>query len=75
MDGRLRREALAAGVEYISAWDVFCNQDGCLTRVGNDRRNLTAWDDAHLSVAGSNFLVDSIKSRLFPDVKPDEVAR
>jgi hypothetical protein len=64
LDARIRQKARADGVEYISAWDVFCNQDGCLARVGNNQ--LTAWDNAHLTVAGSDYLANAIKSRLFP---------
>jgi hypothetical protein len=68
LDAEMRQKALAAGVEYISAWDAFCNPDGCLTRVGKDGKDITAWDDAHLSVAGSIYLANAIKSQLFPDL-------
>jgi peptidoglycan/LPS O-acetylase OafA/YrhL len=65
LDALIRQKAHADGVEYISVWDVFCNQDGCLARVGNNQ--LTAWDSAHLTVAGSDYLANAIKSRLFPE--------
>lgn len=42
---------------YISAFQIFCNKDGCLTRTGADIDSLTAWDESHLTGAGSAFLV------------------
>ena len=68
LDGQIRQKAHDNDVEYISVWDVFCDQDGCLARVGNNQ--LTAWDDAHLTVAGSDFLANAIESRLFPELLP-----
>jgi lysophospholipase L1-like esterase len=72
LDALIRQKARANGVEYISVWDVFCNQDGCLARVSNNHKDkdLTAWDYAHLTVAGSDFLANAIKSRLFPGLLP-----
>ena len=40
----MRQRALSAGAEYISAWDIFCNEDGCLARVGKDEKFLSAFD-------------------------------
>jgi hypothetical protein len=68
LDGQIRQKAHDNDVEYISVWDVFCDQDGCLARVGNNQ--LTAWDDSHLTVAGSDFLANAIESRLFPELLP-----
>ena len=66
LDAQIRQKARADNVEYISVWDVFCNPQGCLARVGNNHNNLTAWDYAHLTVAGSDFLANAIRSQLFP---------
>ena len=55
----------AAGVEYISAWRVFCNPEGCLTRVGPTANDVVTTDIVHLSNAGSQFLVEAIEGSLF----------
>ena len=54
-----------AGVEYISAWRVFCNPEGCLTRVGPTANDVVTTDIVHLSNAGSQFLVEAIEGSLF----------
>jgi peptidoglycan/LPS O-acetylase OafA/YrhL len=70
LDAQVRQKARADDVEYISIWDVFCNQDGCLARVGNNHKHLISFDYAHLTVAGSDFLANAIKSQLFPELRP-----
>lgn len=45
------------GIHYISVRNVFCNDDGCLTRIGQNQSELTAFDPGHLTVPGSIFLV------------------
>jgi peptidoglycan/LPS O-acetylase OafA/YrhL len=64
-DRRMEAAARAAGVEYISARNVLCNADGCLTRVGPTADDVVATDIVHLSEHGSIFLVDAIADRLF----------
>jgi peptidoglycan/LPS O-acetylase OafA/YrhL len=54
------------GVEYISAWHVLCNSEGCMTRVGPTANDVVTTDLVHLSNSGSNFLADSIGKILFP---------
>jgi peptidoglycan/LPS O-acetylase OafA/YrhL len=54
-----------AGVEYISAWKVFCNSDGCLTRTGPTAADVVATDLVHLSDSGSRFLAQAMAKRLF----------
>lgn len=47
--------------EYVSVIDVLCNTDGCLTYTGEDmKESLTAWDRAHLTVSGSEFLARNL---------------
>jgi peptidoglycan/LPS O-acetylase OafA/YrhL len=75
LDTQMRQKVLAADVEYISVWDVFCNADGCLTRIGDNKTDITSDDYAHLTVASSVFLVNTIKSRLFPNLLPFDAAR
>jgi hypothetical protein len=54
------------GAEYISAWDAMCNEEGCLTRVGNSPMDITVFDFGHLTTAGSRYLAAKIAPRLFP---------
>lgn len=59
-DAALRKKATALGVDYVSAYQTFCNHEGCLTRVGDGAKGLTAWDNAHLTIAGSRALAQAI---------------
>jgi hypothetical protein len=70
LDAGIHQKAVAAGAEYISAWEVLCNAEGCLTRIGDNKSDITAHDYAHLTVAGSIFLVNAIKSRLLRNFLP-----
>nr|WP_172889865.1 acyltransferase family protein [Bradyrhizobium sp. ORS 285] len=43
-------------IDFISVRDVFCNGEGCLSRIGAGGTQLTAFDAGHLTVPGSIFL-------------------
>jgi peptidoglycan/LPS O-acetylase OafA/YrhL len=60
----LRAKLAPSGAEFISAWDAMCDADGCLTRVGETARDISASDQVHLTEKGSEFLVNSIVDRL-----------
>lgn len=46
----------AGGFEYLSAISVFCDQDGCLTYLGDDRKTgLVTFDYGHLTSKASVF--------------------
>jgi peptidoglycan/LPS O-acetylase OafA/YrhL len=66
-EGDMRMEAFSkqAGVDYISAWGVLCNADGCLTRTGPTAADATATDLVHLSENGSRFLAQAIGKHIF----------
>jgi hypothetical protein len=64
-DRRMEAFSKAAGVEYISAWHLLCNSDGCMTRVGPAANDVIATDIIHLSDVGSNFLVQAMGKSLF----------
>jgi hypothetical protein len=49
------------GLQFISAWKPFCNEQGCLTRIGS---SLVARDLIHLTPVGAEFLVKVIASEL-----------
>ncbi|EAT6369358.1 acyltransferase, partial [Salmonella enterica] len=52
------------GIEYISAYKALCNENGCLTRVGDGLDNLTAVDWGHLTKPGSEFLFNKIGNEI-----------
>jgi peptidoglycan/LPS O-acetylase OafA/YrhL len=56
----LRSKVVPLGAEFISAWEVMCNAEGCLTRIGDTAEDLSASDQVHLSEKASVFLVGSI---------------
>jgi peptidoglycan/LPS O-acetylase OafA/YrhL len=68
------RDALLAslsrelGIQYVSVRNVFCNEEGCLTRIGPDASQLTAFDAGHLTVPASIFLA----SHVLDDILGDE---
>jgi SGNH domain (fused to AT3 domains) len=59
-DAKMRAALVPKGAEFISAWDVLCNDRGCLTRIGDAASDITASDQVHLTEKGSIFLVRSI---------------
>lgn len=56
----LREKLVPAGAEFISLWDVMCNADGCLTRIGDTPEDIAASDQVHLTEKASVFLVQSV---------------
>jgi hypothetical protein len=63
-DEPMRRFSEALGVEYISARQVFCNEAGCLNRIGDE---LMTGDAFHLAPPGSKYLIDQIAPALLRD--------
>lgn len=57
IDGVLRRLSREENVDYISAIDILCEGENCISRVGDSPTDWIAWDDVHLSKAGAEFLV------------------
>jgi hypothetical protein len=47
-------------IRYVSVMDYFCNAEGCLTYMGNDRQHgLVSWDYGHFTpMASSAFARD-----------------
>jgi peptidoglycan/LPS O-acetylase OafA/YrhL len=49
--------AAGPGAEYVSVMDFFCNQDGCLTYLGDDRKTgIVSYDYGHLTPMASDLL-------------------
>jgi peptidoglycan/LPS O-acetylase OafA/YrhL len=65
-DERMESFSRSVGVEYISAWHILCNSEGCLTQVGPTANDVVTTDFVHLSNAGSNFLAERVGKSLFP---------
>lgn len=65
-DALLQKEMKADGVEYISALKELCNDQGCITRVGDDAHSLAAADWGHLTPAASRYFIERIKDKLLP---------
>jgi peptidoglycan/LPS O-acetylase OafA/YrhL len=57
---RMRERIVPLGAEFISAWEAMCNAEGCLTRIGDTAKEISASDQIHLTEKGSVFLVQSI---------------
>ena len=66
----LREKLAPTGVEFISAWDVMCNAEGCLTRVGDSAGDLSASDTVHLTEKGSAYLIESVIDRVLGTQAP-----
>jgi hypothetical protein len=63
-ESRLREKLTPLGAEFISAWDALCNADGCLARIGDTAKDISASDQVHLTEKGSIFLIQSIIDRV-----------
>ena len=67
-DAVMRARLEPLGAEFISASDVFCNAQGCLTRIGDAAADITASDQVHITEKASIFLVASIIDRVLGGV-------
>lgn len=63
-DKKFKDQLPSDSVEYISALDVLCNDDGCITSVGDSAKDLAAADWGHLTPASSVYFIDQISSKL-----------
>ena len=59
-DARLREKLVPLGAEFISVRDTMCNSDGCLARIGDTAKDISANDQVHLTEKASVFLIQSI---------------
>jgi SGNH domain (fused to AT3 domains) len=58
LDAAMSALATRIGVEYVSPYHYFCNQDGCLAQVGEgSARSLTAFDTSHLTAEAARMFV------------------
>ena len=67
-DAVMRARLEPLGAEFISASEVFCNAQGCLTRIGDAAADITVSDQVHITEKGSIYLVGSIIDRVLGGV-------
>jgi hypothetical protein len=60
LDTQLADYAAGLKVNYLSPVRIFCDKDGCVTRLGETGDTITFWDCCHLTDAGSRFLMSTI---------------
>jgi SGNH domain (fused to AT3 domains) len=65
LDSRIKEIAANLGVSYISAYDVFCNEDGCLARLGDAAKDIVQFDKTHLTPAGSWYFISHVADQIF----------
>lgn len=60
LDAQVAEYAVQAHVNYLSPAQIFCDVNGCLTRLGESGDTITFWDCCHLTDAGSRFLMTNL---------------
>jgi peptidoglycan/LPS O-acetylase OafA/YrhL len=53
------------GIQYVSVRNIFCNDGGCLSRIGPNDSELTAFDPGHLTVPAAIFLAGRTLDEIF----------
>ncbi len=69
-DAVMRAKLVPLGAEFISASDALCNEEGCVTRIGDSAGDISTSDQVHLTEKGSEFLVNAIIDRLLDGQAP-----
>lgn len=55
---------------FVNLIDFFCNQDGCITYIGDDKKTgITTWDSGHLTPIASDYLAKHLLVDLIVDNK------
>jgi hypothetical protein len=67
IDRRLKEIAAKLGVRYISAYDVLCDEKGCLARLGDAAQDIVQFDKTHLTPAGSWYFISHIADKIFDE--------
>jgi peptidoglycan/LPS O-acetylase OafA/YrhL len=68
IDAKMRALARRLRVPYVSPLAVLCNADGCVTRTGAGGNEITVWDTAHFTRAGSALLARSAERTLLSGI-------
>jgi peptidoglycan/LPS O-acetylase OafA/YrhL len=75
LNARLEDSAKRLGIKYIDPYKVFCDDGGCLARVGSEPEDFVSMDSAHLSKAGSIYFANKIWSQLESSLKANATDR
>ena len=69
-DKLVQQTVAGSGVTFVSPMALLCNPAGCLVSIrrGNEFRSVT-YDDSHLSIEGSESLIERSRLSLFPDAR------
>lgn len=61
-DAKMRAAVEPAGADFVSLWDILCNEDGCLAslRKKDGAIDVSATDQLHLTDAGSAYVADRL---------------
>jgi peptidoglycan/LPS O-acetylase OafA/YrhL len=69
LDEKLALLAKSLSIDYVSSYRSFCNLKGCLVTVGADGfKDLTAFDESHLTAAAARFLVSESERTFFAKI-------
>ncbi|MEH2564499.1 acyltransferase family protein [Bradyrhizobium sp. AZCC 2289] len=69
-DAVMRAKLVPLGAEFISASDALCDEDGCVTRIGDSAGDISTSDQVHLTEKGSEYLVNTVIDRLLGGPAP-----
>ncbi len=59
LDDAMSRYATRFNITYVSVYRILCNKQGCVTKLGENAEDLVAWDRAHLTVRGSDYVISA----------------
>ena len=65
LDQQLQQLAQEKGISYISLFKILCNQDGCITKAGDEPEDLIGYDDGHFSRKGGAFVAKQFPADFF----------
>jgi peptidoglycan/LPS O-acetylase OafA/YrhL len=66
VDRAIEEVAISSGALFVSPLQALCDMDGCLLSTVSQGSLPVAWDTAHLTTGGSEYLVGLIGDRLLP---------
>ncbi|MDI3563926.1 acyltransferase family protein [Bradyrhizobium sp. Arg816] len=69
-DAAMRAKLEPLGAEFVSAWDAFCDPQGCLTRLGPAAADLTSSDAVHLTDGASILLMATVIDKVLWRPRP-----
>ena len=66
LDESMERLANSLVIDYVASYKTFCNPTGCLATIGSGpSRDLTTFDDTHLTPIAARFLVSKNRNAFF----------